>query len=660
MAGREPEMVGDGIARFFPFGYPTERTAYSFALEREPSPRGEVPAGYRVRVAFSREEGGAEGGFRHAGVVPITPGTTLYGAGDVSGPLLRNGRRAGGGGGVGAASERVWPWVLAVRPDGTAFGVLADTTYPCEVDLTTGIRFIADGPEEGFPVVVIDRDSPQEVLQGLAGLAGLPALPPRWVLGYQQIAPATATSADVRALAAGFRRRGLACDAIWMGAIGASDDAAKLHEELHAAGFHVVRAIDTRVRVGDALFQEGEAGDHWVRPATTDAYRLPDFTRPETRAWWAGIHRDRSARGADGVWLEAPRWPRGEYRGGGALAAGTGARYGGVYGLLALDATAEGMRQGAQRAVVALEPTSVGGQRYGTAWVRETAVSWSSLEESLPRLLNLGLSGQALTGWRVDAAGGDEDAYARWLGVAMMMPMVSAGAEPWGAGAKVEQVFKAATERRRRLTPYMYSVAREASLTGLPVARPVYFADARDAALRSEDDAFLLGGDVLIVADVKERGGRAVVRPRGIWNELATGAAGEKEPELPRLYVRGGAIVPLGAAQTGNEAESLELVVSLDEAGRAEGFLYEDGGDGIGYRANEYLWTRYLAEIRDGVVTVRLASSEGGMRRPERALNVRLIVTNSEKLPATTVRAGEYRAAGKEGVNVVIDVRAVR
>jgi hypothetical protein len=57
------------------------------------------------------------------------------------------------------------PWVLAVRADGSAFGVLADSTYRVFIDLTDGIRFESEGP--AHPVIVIDGDSPQEVVTRL-------------------------------------------------------------------------------------------------------------------------------------------------------------------------------------------------------------------------------------------------------------------------------------------------------------------------------------------------------------------------------------------------------------------------------------------------------------------------------------------------------------
>lgn len=52
------------------------------------------------------------------------------------------------------------------------------------------------------------------------------------------------------------------------------------------------------------------------------------------------------------------------------------------------------------------------------------------------------------------------------------------------------------------MLPYIYTLFREASLTGLPVARPLFFVDPKDISLRDEDRAFMLGDDLLVVADI--------------------------------------------------------------------------------------------------------------------------------------------------------------
>jgi alpha-glucosidase len=76
------------------------------------------------------------------------------------------------------------PWVLAVRADGSAFGVLADTTWRSTIDLSQGISIVADGPE--FPVIIIEAPHPEMVVRRLTQLTGRIDLPPLWALGYHQ------------------------------------------------------------------------------------------------------------------------------------------------------------------------------------------------------------------------------------------------------------------------------------------------------------------------------------------------------------------------------------------------------------------------------------------------------------------------------------------
>jgi len=67
-------------------------------------------------------------------------------------------------------------------------------------------------------------------------------------------------------------------------------------------------------------------------------------------------------------------------------------------------------------------------------------------------------------------------------------------------------------------------------------------------------------------------------------------------------------------------------------SGKATGDLYEDDGDGFGYKNGDYLITHYEAEkisapgAKDGVVVIRIASVEGHRERPKRTLHVRLLV----------------------------------
>ena len=68
---------------------------------------------------------------------------------------------------------------------GTAFGVLFDSFWKAELITNSDkIEFNTEGAP--FRTYIIDRESPQAVLKGLAELTGTISMPPRWAIGYHQ------------------------------------------------------------------------------------------------------------------------------------------------------------------------------------------------------------------------------------------------------------------------------------------------------------------------------------------------------------------------------------------------------------------------------------------------------------------------------------------
>ena len=82
-----------------------------------------------------------------------------------------------------------------------------------------------------------------------------------------------------------------------------------------------------------------------------------------------------------------------------------------------------------------------------------------------------------------------------------MLVLVLVNKEPWAFGQKVEDVSRMALERRYVLLPYYYTLLHEASETGMPIMRPVFFADPKDTLLRAEEQAFLIGENLLVVPE---------------------------------------------------------------------------------------------------------------------------------------------------------------
>ncbi|HRJ48948.1 MAG TPA: glycoside hydrolase family 31 protein [Phycisphaerales bacterium] len=721
------EPLGDRIVRHFASDQARRAALPSMSLKDPRMPSfGTRAETVRPVPRFSMIDG------KHAVTIPIDGGTSLYGTGEVAGPLLRNGRviecwnyDAYGYDDRQRNLYQSHPWVLGVRADGTAFGVLADTTYRVIVDKSQAypsggsFHFVADGP--AFPVIVIDRRTPMEVVTALSSLTGTIALPPKWALGYHQCRYSYFPDTRVMEIARGFRERSIPCDVIWHDIDYMHKflcftfdsrhfpDPGRHNANLHALGFKTVWMIDPGIAATPEsfidgrydVFETGTAIDAWVKAADgTTTYRgevwpgwcvFPDFTMEQTRAWWANLYKDWMATGIDGVWNDmnepaifntpdkSKTMPEDNvHRPDAAFANALGdnpghhARWHNVYGMLMVKATREGVMAANpdKRPFVLSRASFMGGHRYGAMWTGDNSADWYHLEASVPMALNMGLSGQPFAGPDIGgfAGNGPEGQegmhFARWMGMGALLPFArghtatgNIDKEPWSFGPEVEKTCREAIERRYRFMPYFYTLFREASVTGAPVARPLFFVDPRDPAIRSEDDVFLLGGDVMVSSRMMPDASRRAVFPRGRdglrWLGFDFGEG--VNPDLPDMYLRPGAIVPTGPVTQYVDEKPLDpltLLVALDARGRATGTLYEDAGDGYGYQKGEYLLTTYSAERRDGAVTVRVLGVEGNMPRPARRVVVKVLLDMQAPDPSATVQdLSKVRVIEADGID---------
>ncbi len=698
VAGPVGGSAGPGIVCFYASDDARANALPSMALVRPLEPQGPMPGNFPVQVVFGRDAD------RWTASVAIEKGTSLYGTGEVAGQLLRNGRvtecwntDAYGYKDDTRSLYTSQPWVLAVRADGTAFGVLADTTYRCEIDLRDGIVFRAAGPEQ--PVIVIDRGSPQEVMQALGELTGTITLPPKWAIGYHQCRYSYDPDARVREIAEGFRSRDIPADVIWMDidymdgyrcfTYDAKDfpDPAQLNEDLAGMGFHNVWMIDPGIKLerGYFVYDQGTAMDVWTRTAEGETYKgevwpgmcvFPDYTNADVRKWWAGLYDDFMANGTSGVWndmnepavfnvptktMPEDNWHRADAELGGP---GPHARFHNVYGMLMVRATREGVMEANpdKRPFVLSRANYLGGHRYAATWTGDNSANWYHVDVSVPMTLNLSLSGQPFCGPDIGgfAGNGDGQMFARWIGFGALLPFSrghtakgNIDKEPWAFGPEVEATARRALERRYRLIPYMYTLFADAAGTGMPIARPTFFADPKDPALRSEDDSFLLGSDLLVVAQMQPARDRVVVMPRPVegvaWREFDfedfNGDRDSADPDQAKLFARPGSIIPSGPVMEYVDEKPLDpltLIVCLDAHGKARGRLYEDAGEGWAYIDGEYLDTTYEATQIDNEVVVRIAREDGHMARTPRTLQVRVL------LPEGT----EAWAQGRDGQEV--------
>ena len=658
-------LAADGVAVFEPEGFEPVQHLPSPIFTKPLEKYADLPAGWNSVPRFIRCFG--------RNIATLNVGDAdLYGGGEAYGELRRNGDRlimwnADNVAGILKNGKRMYqshPWLLGVRKDGSAFGIIADTSWKSTMYAGKTVRFVSRGP--AFRIVIIEKDNPAEVMKALAALSGTASLPPLWTLGYHQCRYSYFPQERAAQVADELRRRRIPCDVIWMDIhymdkfkIFTFDkdgyhDPDALNSYLHGKGFKTVYMIDPGVKVDDDYFvdKEGVERDYFLHTPKGGLYssqvwpgecHFPDFTRPDVRKWWAGLYSGFMVRGIDGVWNDmneptnfegfGSSLPENLRHKGGALEDGAGSlregphlRYHNLYGYYMVKASLEGISAAKpdKRPFLLSRSNFLGGQRFASSWTGDNYSDFYAMKVSVPMTINMGLTLQTFTG--PDIGGFLNDCTAEllrhWTATGVYFPFVrnhsslgTVDQEPWAFDAETEDVCRTAIERRYRLLPYFYTLFEEASRTGIPVMRPVFWADFKDVSLRGEQQAFLAGGDLLVIP----RWCEAPVLPEGDWEMFSLEDEGGKNccPDdgyQAFLALRPGAVLPVaGVIQNTEEydASCLTLLVNPDSEGNACGTLYEDAGDGFGYRKGEFRRSGFKVVTEGGEIILTESRIEG-------------------------------------------------
>jgi alpha-glucosidase len=566
------------------------------------------------------------------------------------------------------------PWVMGVRQDGTAFGIIADNTWKQQFELNNPIVISTNGPS--FRLVIIEKENPEELLKTLASLTGKMELPPLWALGYQQSRYSYATEQSVKDIALELRKRQLPSDVIWMDIDYMQDykiftfDSVrfpapkKLNEQLHLMDFKTVYMIDPGVKKekGYFVYDQGTKGNYWVQNSSGEAFNgkvwpgvcaFPDFTAMNTRKWWSSLYKDFMAKGVDGVWndmnepsvFDGPDGTMPEdniHVGDGTIPKDIHLRYHNVYGLLMVKATGDGILKAnpGKRPFVLSRSNFLGGQKYAATWTGDNVSNWDHLKLATPMILNLGLSGQPFCGPDLGGFAGSADGklFANWISIGAFYPFCrnhssksSAAQEPWAFGKEVEDISRTALNRRYKLLPYLYTLFWEASQTGLPIMRPMFFADFKDTSLRREQEAFLLGKDLMVVPKWSTHPSLR----KSMWKDFNL-EENKQDSIQAVLKIRGGSIIPLThkviQSTADYHSDSLILLVCLDQNQQASGKIYLDEGEGFGYRSGNYQLLFFnVQKVRNGNLLFKYRQMAGKKNTQTRLFRIGIITDDGIK-----------------------------
>ena len=534
------------------------------------------------------------------------------------------------------------PFMIVLK-ENTVYGVFFDnhgkSAFNLGKEYEDRIEYRAeDGMMDYY---VITGENMAEVIGGYTWLTGRVPLPMRWTLGYHQCRWSYKTEAEVRQLAADFRRYEIPCDAIYFD-IDYMDgyrvftwnkdnftDPDQLITDLKEQGFQAVTIIDPGVKKDEDyyVYREGIEHDYFAKDVNGDVYinavcpgdsAFPDFGRQEVRDWWGEKHQFLLDKGIMGVWndMNEPASFNGPLPDDVVFTEEdeiTNHKWmHNVYGHNMSKATYQGLRRlSDKRPFVITRACYSGTQKYATVWTGDNNSLWTHLRMAIPQLCNLGMSGYPFAGTDIGGFGSDTtgELLVRWYQVGCFSTlfrnhsaMGTRRQEPWLFGKEKLDIIRKYVELRYELIPYFYDLFHEHLSTGLPVMRPLVLEYEKDINTHNMNDEFMIGSQ-LLAAPVVEQGAtkRMVYLPAGEWvdywtkEHIAGGQYIIRDAPLDTcpIYVKAGTILPKYPVEAYIGTKEQKKLILEVYAGDGEYEHYQDDGLDFAYEQGAYNLYRF-------------------------------------------------------------------
>ncbi len=463
--------------------------------------------------------------------------------------------------------------------NGRANGVLIDHSGKIEMDIAKTNNNLLSATLEGDSMVVYFFMGPTaaQVMQQFTELTGRMPLPPRWAIGYHQCRWGYTTQERVLEVADKLRQHHHPCDALWLDIDymnGYRDftwnpesypHPEEMTRQLHAQGLHLVTIIDPGLKIDENYgpYQEGTKQGLFCRLEDGELFKgnvwpgtcaFPDFSQEQVRTWWGNLYKGMVEQGLDGAWndmnepaltnammeddtpLESNTMPDSVlHHAGGANPTGQDGPpvlhkfFHNAYGMEMARGTHDGLLRlrPDKRPFVLTRSGTTGVQRYAAIWTGDNWSRWADIPMAMPMCLNLSMSGVPFVG--VDIGGfwaeSNGELLVRFAQLGALLPFCrnhnainQPDQEPWAFGEPYESAYRTAIETRYRLLPYLYTLFHEASVSGAPIIRPLYYHYPNDEQACDMEDEYLVG-DTLLTAPVYQSGAasRDVYLPAGLW-----------------------------------------------------------------------------------------------------------------------------------------------
>lgn len=513
------------------------------------------------------------------------------------------------------------------------YAILFDNSATGELDIGADdadvLEFTAVAGRMAYIVVMAENTA--QLSQRVTQTTGLQPTPARWTLGNFASRFGYRSQSETLATAAKFRDLDVPLDAIvldlyWfgpdvkghMGNLQWDKDAwptpRKMISELRKDNIKTVVITEpfiltTSKQWESAVTAEALANGLDGQPKRFDFFfgntGLVDVFKPQATAWFDRFYEDLFADGVAGWWgdLGEP-----EVHPSDALhqlngITRTADELHNVYGhqwASNVFAMSQRVRPN-ERPFIMMRSGFLGSQRFGMVpWTGDVSRSWGGLKPQVELALQMSVFGLAYIHSDVGGfAGGEEfdpELYIRWVQHSAFSPVFRPHAqeniapEPVFHPDPALEIARDFIQLRYQLMPYIYSMALENSMSGMPLMRPLSFYHAELFADNAQSYYF---GDAFLVTPVTSQGTTEmdVDLPKGVWFDYWNKTAHEGNQvrsvltplkHMP-IHVKAGSFIPMlnkapmHLDDYNTQNVTIEYYAHADITS-ADGIWYEDDG----------------------------------------------------------------------------------
>ena len=402
----------------------------------------------------------------------------------------------------------------------------------------------------------------------------------------------------------------------------------------------------------DVFVKEPDSDDAAIGQWWGGQGRFIDFTLPEGRRAWRELLEENILRkGTKTVWNDNCEYDSIEDRNARCSFEGAG---GTMAELTIIQSNM--MAWTAHKAIANVWPNErpyvinragyAGIQRYAQVWGGDNITGWKTVKFNIATILGMGLSGCANMGCDIGGFTGpapDGELLLRWIQNGIFQPRFvinsantdNSVTQPWQSEENLPYVREAYAQRYRML-PYLYSLMREASVSGIPAMRPLFLEFPDDPACYKDERMTFLFGPSVLVANVLEPGAkeRTLYLPKGCkWydmNDNFRAYEGGQIITVPvdlgsiPMFLRGNAVYFTSEDIhhiLSDTLKTLDLVIGADAD--SEIVFYDDDGHTQNYKHGEYAATRISVKAGDRkIIAFR---KEGSYAGTVERINLKLI-----------------------------------